>query len=440
MNLKIIGLVSALTMSMTVYGNTNKAEIAKLKEKIKEIEALSERVDDLEFQGYTRRFNVNGDMEINYESLNVNYDDKTKSDENINLIGLNTHLHFSFDVNDKIQFFSTLGMSKYFQVAGRKERYLTQDLDNDGDNDREAWEQSHMSSSGYEGPNAKFDRAYLNFFVTDKFTISAGRLPTQNGPPSEQFDGKERTGTLPRSARNSMYDGFAFTYDLKSLVKQENDLKVKFYYIPWQNVHKTNRAVQMTTPTTTTNDPGPNEKVDSNTLGTGFQVESFVRTSSLAKEIETHVFSVYYKDFWWNQYKQIYSGFTYTASVGFNQLLDSRFNLTFVLNGTEWWTADKPDDKIRGQGLLLNLNYKFESTDVVGLELLKTNDDHYADDFAYLSVTSMYSAKAASGGHLWWSTPLYDNLRLRSGFIQYNAGANSKTNYKSAYLKLLTEF
>ncbi|EQC44447.1 DUF3373 family protein [Bacteriovorax sp. DB6_IX] len=402
-----------------------------------EFNALKDRVEEIEFNNLIKNYTINGNLETNYNSYVLESD--TNEDQVVRLYGLRSSLDLAFHVNDRIDFYTSFGMSKFWQVDARAEGTKT-DIDGDGQRDLEPWEISQASGFAYEGANVKVDRAYFNYKISKNWLASIGRLPLYDGPMQHQLDGKPRSGTVARSARNSVYDGIVLTYDLGQFIPQEDSLKVKGFYFPWQNVNKYNRDQQLKTPGSTTNKPGGNAKVASNTLGSGLLVEYYNRELSWADSFEFHAFSTYYKDFWWNEFKQIYDGFTYTAIFGVNKIAHTGLNFSLIINGTRWNTADDENTKIKGEGFLYNLNYKFENTAVVGVEYLKTNKNHYADDFAYTDIDSFYGAKKANGFHAWTSLPIYDNLRARLGLYKYDKNATADDEVTSFYTKLLLNF
>lgn len=409
-----------------------KAEISE-----QDFAELQAKVEELELSNYLRNYKINGSLETNY--YNYDYKSKTSENQKLRLFGIRSAIDIAFDVNDKIDFYTTFGMSKYWQVDGRAEG-TGRTISGETEKGTEPWEISQTSGYGYEGANVKVDRAYFNYKYSDNLLFSIGRLPLNKGPLFHQFDGKQRTGTVPRSARNSVFDGIGLTYDLSRFIPEEDSLKLKLFYTPWQNVSATTRNKQIVTPGSTTNIPGPNARVQSNTLGAMALVEYYKRNMSWLRQFEFHAFTTYYEDFWWNQYKQIYHGMTYTVVLGFSGIANTGLNFSAILNGTRWKTEDDKDSTIKGEGFLFNLNYKFANTMVLGVEFINTNKSHYADDFANTDVESFYKIKSGEGFHAWYAFPIYDNLRSRLGTYQYEYGPTNKAEVDTYYAKLLLDF
>lgn len=95
--------------------------------------------------------------------------------------------------------------------------------------------------------------------------------------------------------------------------------------------------------------------------------------------------------------------------------------------GNTWsnWQAFADKKRIVGRGQLFNLNYAFENTHSLGIEYIVTNTFYYLDEWTYYSIADFYKTGKMHGYHLFWSLPIYDNLRLRLGSYLYKAARDT---------------
>lgn len=395
---KLLVLLSTLGASTQAYTAVSEAEF----------KALQSRVEELEFESYTKNFSLSGEIINMFEMYHNEFTSGSDEGENyhLGLYGTAVKMNIDFDVNDKINLYTTLGMSKFWNNEDRA-----------GDAN-DYWNKSNQGSLGYQGSQARFDKVFFDYKMNDMFTFAVGRMPTNFGPPYHQLDNSERSGTYPRMAYNSIFDGVAVSTDLTRFVPKDQTLKVKLFYTPYMNVNDKNRNV----PRREGDKPGtPNtngDKVQSNTLLWAFLLEHSVENLSWVKKMDTYLFTLNYEDFWWEEFDDTYRGWGYNYTLGLEGLLNTGFNFSYSYIGTDWQAfADKK--RIVGRGQLFNLNYKFENTHAVGMEYLVTNTFYYLDEWTYYNIADFYKAGKMVGYHFFWSLPVYDNLRLRLGSYLY---------------------
>ena len=70
----------------------------------------------------------------------------------------------------------------------------------------------------------------MNLF--QELTFSVGRMPTNQGPGTHEYDGLQRQGTYPRIAYNMILDGYAATYNMHKFVPQGHNLSARLVYTP----------------------------------------------------------------------------------------------------------------------------------------------------------------------------------------------------------------
>lgn len=401
---------------------------------VKDFNELQSRVEEIELYNYTRNFSLSGQMINLYEAYKsetvTNVSTGAKGHERLNLWASAVSLNIDYDVNSKIKFYSTLGMSKFWNNEGR-----------DGDAE-DYWNRSNQGSLGYQGSTARFDKAFFTYSPGGMYSWAIGRMPTNAGPPQHQLDGIERSGTYPRMAYNSIFDGIALSLDFAKFMPKDQSLKLKLFYTPYMNVDDDSRIKQRKTGSSVTGKPGPNVKVNSDTLLWAFLLEYEASNLSWVKNIEMYIFTLNYEDFWWDSYGDTYRGWGYNWTLGLNGIAHTGLNFWMSFIGTDW-QALADNKHINGEGYLFNLNYKFDNTQVVGAEYLATNKNYYLDEWTYYNIAPFYKTADMKGYHLYWSLPLADNLRLRLGTYQYEVAHSNlynKADVESYYTMLRLAF
>ncbi len=113
------------------------------------------------------------------------------------------------------------------------------------------WNSSQMRSQdiqdeGQEELTSSYihiDKAFVNWKMSDRFTLSFGRLPTQNGPPNNFHTGDARLGTYPLLAYSTPFDGLALTYS--DSYSANLDWAARLIYSPFMAHTLTNSGVEI---------------------------------------------------------------------------------------------------------------------------------------------------------------------------------------------------
>ncbi|MGZ3691485.1 MAG: DUF3373 family protein, partial [Pseudobdellovibrio sp.] len=203
------------------------------------LEKLSERILELEAQNQLNKVRISGVFISRYEHL-INLHglpgaDKTRED--LSPLSMHYGLDMAFDATKNLKFYSTLGMSKFFNNEGRNESlsagyYAT-------------YQATETGSYGFSGSQVIVDRAYASYEFDDTpLTLAVGRMPTNYGPPANQIDGLPRQGTYPRFSFNSIFDGLAAVYDFSSKLPVDHTLKLRTFYQPFTNIDQADRTKQ----------------------------------------------------------------------------------------------------------------------------------------------------------------------------------------------------
>ncbi len=401
---------------------------------------LRARVDELEMRSFSQNFNISGTFIHTFE--NVYTDRENRRDDAVSLNGTYVGLNVDYKVNDRISFYSTLAMSKLWQIDGRAGEggVETDTTDPAGGTNGDVtggdyWSDSFQGSSAYRGSVARFDRAFITYAVPGSmFSFALGRMPTSNGPVQNQLDGVERTGTYPRFALNAIFDGVAMTVNWTKFLPKNHSMKTKLIYSPLQFANHRDRMSQA---------QPDGKELKSDPLFYAVLQEYEIKDLKFAKGMQMYGFFYHFEDFWWQAFNDMYRGILWNLTVALEGIAGTGLNASANYLGSDF--QGKANGQTGGEGYLFNVNYKFENTHVVGAEYVATNKAHYTDDWAYLNMADFYKAASNTGYHVFWGMPVYDNMRLRVGTFQYKVNDSDKLGIEerkvsSIYTQLRVNF
>jgi hypothetical protein len=178
---------------------------------------LEQRVDQLETDSIMQSIKWGGIFEYRYDSIQS----KTLgSESSFTPMRIKALLDASTHTGARVQYYTRFGLEKY-----------TNDYVNQGAAGTNTLDGSRVE----KGVSLKLERAYINYSVTRDVVVSAGRLPTIDGPPSEMYDNSPRLGTYPLLAYGAILDGLALSYNWGFLPEQYK-FATRFIYTPLYNV------------------------------------------------------------------------------------------------------------------------------------------------------------------------------------------------------------
>lgn len=392
---------------------------------------LEEKLDELELNQAFNKLNFSGSFLNQYESLSV---DKKETDlavplaassEDVDLAVflMRVDLNFDVKVNSSINFYSTLGMSKFWNLSNRSSR--------------DEYESSNFKSlnGGYafESSKANFDVAFVTYHGQNSpWTIAVGRMTTNNGPPHNQLDGLGRTGTYPFMAYNLILDGAAFIYDFGHMLPKTNKLKTRLFYTPFSSVDSTNKADQTID---TTSGESVDSRADFMTLLTEY---SYTGLSWVKKFNLYH--TIFTSDGFYDETRQDptdddieYNGATTnTVYIGFDQIAGTRLN--FGYSYAQYIIRGDNFDEVKSNNQLYNMNYTFDNKSmaghIFGVEYLMADDGKIPTDSTTTQVSSIYNIYNGAGTHVFYTIPVGRSQIFRFGSMNYTKG-ESETFYNN---------
>jgi hypothetical protein len=403
----IVLLVLLSTYSGASAQSTVEERMAKLEEKIEELE-IDRSFDKVKlsgtFIGYFER--------INSRSKDANTDAITKDRGDVASMHLGINIDFA--ISENFNFYSTLGMGKLLNNDGRK-------------GIEESSYRSIQGSYGYQGSDAKFDVAYLNWKMLDnRLNLAFGRMTTRGGPPLNQLDALYRSGTYPRFGYNAIFDGAAVVYDFKSLLPANMNFKTRLFYTPFYFIDSNDRSKPA-------QDKEEN-KIKRRSDQVAVLNEWDLNDSKIARKISIYSMLWYYDNYYDEAYQsstrpgvEVYTALSHTLYFGLEDIANTGLNFS--------WSYLLVDSKVSGEehdksdSSLFNINYAFKNSWVVGLEHISTDKNFYLDEWSYLQFNDFYQRSNNNGQHYFFTVPFSHNQVLRFGMYDYRAGISEANLY-----------
>jgi len=421
----------------------------------KRIEEMESRLDDLELSQALRKFSFSGNFTNQIESFsqtrkrNDLFDSapsglqsslkELRSDQDSYVLPIAMRLELNFDANisKNLNFYSTLGMSKFWNLSGREDR-------SEGNNQNF---KSLRGGYGLKDSGAYFDVAYLRYDFNDSpWTLAIGRMTTNNGPPVNQMDGVGRSGTYPFLSYNVIFDGIAGIYDFKNIVPKDQTLKMRLFYTPFISVDPNDRGSQIVDATGDDNDGLTGESddnVESHAALITLLTEYSIRDFSWVKRIDLF-HSIYTFDKFYDaqrqqpegaapssEYEPYYnSGIDYegvtsnTIYLGFNGISQSGLNLSFTYNHFDIRSDGRGYDY--SDNYLFTANYVFDNATngghIIGLEFIANDKNKVPTDSTSFYANDFYNLVNGNGAHLYYTATISPNELMRLGYMTYNEG------------------
>lgn len=439
-------LCTFVLYNSSLFSMSLEQRIEKLEKQNNELE---EELTQLRVENIGSKFSFGSSLTNSYINMKY-YDVPNDGDpDRISNLTMKYSLRMNAEVSKRLNFYSILGMAKYYNSYVR----TNQDLESGALRDFGAgWDK--------EGGSKLFvERAYLNYdFEILPLSFSIGRLPTFDGPPSHYKDQQFRQGTYPMASYNQILDGVGLTYRVGDhFLPKNHNFEVRYLYTPlsYNNVGVEYKQV------THLDKNGNTVKTDSNrkmsTLMAEYQyrkslIESFdvifqhydidetfppiasfnntslasLRTDYKNKQSNSTLYiaannlvrdlnlSLSYS----RSIVEV-SGDTYCSQAGFGSPPNCNGNPIGTGNGIE-------NGKVKGYAWLTSMNYKlpfrFKRNPVLGLEYLKSNDGYTLYNSTAEDLGFFYSTRGEAK-HYYFSQKLLSNLNLRLGYTLQNINA-----------------
>ncbi len=172
------------------------AEKQDYKELENRIEELENSLLDIELSQAARKFSFSGDFGVNYDNYQSDGWANSPKNRSSNVTNIVFELNADVKVSKRLSFYSTLYSNFYMNKNVATVGPVLETS-------------RHLDGTAF----LKLNKAYLDYqIIPGTLVLSAGRLPTTDGPPEHLKDGDERRGTYNTLSYSLPFDGFALTY------------------------------------------------------------------------------------------------------------------------------------------------------------------------------------------------------------------------------------
>lgn len=185
---------------------------------------LEERIAELEAQQSLNIFSFGGLLETRYDSLKTKQTAPAASaiDDQVDYLRIRASLDAKAEVSKYINFYSRFTSTKYSNV------FYTQNV---GSGTMVNTSEDLSVAKAENGAGLYVEKFYADVAVPDSgFVFSFGRLPTSDGPPFNEPNGRPRSGTYPGLLYNTELDGLAMTYNTAA---GNGNLSVRLVHSPF---------------------------------------------------------------------------------------------------------------------------------------------------------------------------------------------------------------
>lgn len=170
------------------------------------VEELENSILDLELNQASSKFSLSGDFGINYDNYQSDGWTSNPKNRSVNSTNVVFELNANVKVSKRLSFYSSLYSSFYMN--------------------NNTVEVGPVLETGRPLGGTTFlrlNKAYLDYkIIPGSLVLSAGRLPTTDGPPEHLKDGDKRRGTYNSLSYSLPFDGFALTYKGDSSNKEHH--------------------------------------------------------------------------------------------------------------------------------------------------------------------------------------------------------------------------
>lgn len=434
-------LLAGILLPLISSAQTIEERLISIENKMDDFE-LTNALDKMSFSGsfmnqYESFYEANQDIGT-YDALQSigGGDPDQGQDSQISAFTMRVALNFDVEVSNSLKFFTTVGMSKFWNMSGRTTR-----TGGDNDNFKSLGGGYSMIDSG-----AHFDVAYLLYQKSQSpWAFALGRMTTNDGPPLNQLDGLGRSGTYPVMSYNVILDGAAVIYDFKSIMPKEHDLKLRVFYTPFMNVDLRDKGSNKVDAAA-----GGTEgvKTDSNmvTFLTEYKIASFSWLKSLDLYHSYYTFDRFYDEARQNPLKtgvEYEGAISNTVYIGLKGIAGSGLNLSYTYS--EFLVRGDQISETGSYNSLINMNYKFDNSfnpgHIFGAEVINNDDVRVPTDATTMHINGFYNLVNGQGTHVYYSAPIGRSSIMRLGVMSYTQGESDtfkrdvESSASSTYLR-----
>ncbi len=381
---------------------------------------LEKRVEALEFSSYSSTLKWSGFFETRFD----NYVKKDDGQRDVHLI-LSRNLagiDFSSEPTPDLSVFGRLVYSNIFNNQG-------------------AATVNNSEGRRYNSTLASFERLFINYKVMKGLSLSVGRLPTLDGPPTNIYDGSARLGSYPRQVYSAPLDGYAATYQYQ--ISETQNLAFRLVYSPLSQIAYSGEDTgEKNYGTKPVFGSAKGQIQNSQIPLTSWMLDYNVTGTAIARDITAIYQGFKFRDFklgddWKFDYQLdvIYLEFTDIAKLGLNVYTSQGQSTVTNEGGVSYTPPGSPvaiplgslmkqgelGATVKGKASITGLSYQVPGDMVKGLligyEMVQADKNALQFDFAAKDPQSFYTNRG-KGTHVYLTKPLNQALKLRIGMME----------------------
>lgn len=202
-------------------------------------DALSDRVEALEYQSYENFFKFSGSLEYRFDRFSREDKKAYTTSAGTNAVGKKENSLNKVFLNIDLESKPSQKLSFYGRLAMRK--YVSTFTSSNGTSSSTGDTGDFGGSTPVGDDKILVERAFANYNFSDSFTLTFGRLPTSKGAPHAFSRDEAQGGNYPFLLYSSNLDGIAGTYTINS----KNNVKAvysPFTTADYSNSFKTKTA------------------------------------------------------------------------------------------------------------------------------------------------------------------------------------------------------
>ncbi|MDB9787036.1 DUF3373 domain-containing protein [Bacteriovoracaceae bacterium] len=415
-------------------------------------DTVEERVEDLEMSRDLDILSFKSVFKYHYDSIKrTTKSTGSETEDKFHPHRVYYSLDSSANVTKNIRFFGRIAASKFINTLSLTDADLY----------------LFGKSRGESGDGLYLERAFVEYDVADNVTLSAGRLPTIDGPPINELDGLARQGTYPILGYGNQLDGLAATYSA-SFMPRDNSLVFRLVYTPLYNMAKS--ITGLTNPKMSIANTASNQKEHSHLSSAILEY-----SNSNRKFWDQFLFIYQLVDVGEAQVRDVYpagtdlgtitaspasggngipsatgltaggsnlvlSSMSHTLFAGFRNIAQSGINFSFTYLSSKMkskglfetgavfgpttglnkgYMTNRSSETVTGKAWLATMSYKLRwkklRNPTIGMEYFDGNKHHLYVGDNNDDLTGLYGTRG-NFYHIYWSQPLGSGLRFRIGY------------------------
>lgn len=406
---------------------------------------LEERIAELEAQQSLNIFSFGGLLEMRYDNLSTNQTTPASGaiDDKVDYLRLRGSLDVKADVSKNIKVFSRFTSTKYSNV------FYTQQT---GAGSFVSTTEDLSAAKAENGAGLFVEKFYADVSVPDTgFVFSFGRLPTSDGPPFNEPNGRPRSGTYPGLLYNAELDGLALSYNKPV---SNGNVAVRLVHSPFTRKTDSSGTLVGSEIVNSPSDSGPGTKANTlsnlDTLMVEYNNNSFSWTSNFVVIAQAYTFkmgidgslmtyapaggtasgnvttSIDAQAIYLGAENVLSSGLDLSATYLMSQVGNSgcimfpgaggTCNTTTIGLGAAiaGFGASEKGETLSGNSTLLTARYAFSSSDFLGVEYLMGGKNVFVYDANSDNVTGFYNTPG-TGKHVYVTHKFSPEFGIRLG-------------------------